>query len=255
MVMKSKKGISLIALIITIIVIIILAAIVIGVALNTPESANRAKFASALSEVQHGVAKKLAENYNQYVTNPSDVDLNEGFTRVPITNAPESFDGFAPENGETGTIGYLVNLDTIGVDQLSIGQGYKNSIEVIFGETDAFVYDEEGEVFYPQGHKYQDETYYSLKDLDKPSNNNGSENPGGENGGGEEEPPVIDTEDPIFVYGANDPEIYTGMIKTRWNASRVEIDENNAAFGDDVWYDYIAQTKDTAAGAGRSRNQ
>jgi hypothetical protein len=41
--MREKKGISLIALIITIIVIIILAAIVIGVALNTPESANRAK--------------------------------------------------------------------------------------------------------------------------------------------------------------------------------------------------------------------
>ncbi len=66
--MRQKKGISLIALIITIIVIIILAAIVIGTALTTPESANRAKFASDMSEVQHAVSVKLADNYNQFIT-------------------------------------------------------------------------------------------------------------------------------------------------------------------------------------------
>jgi Tfp pilus assembly major pilin PilA len=163
---RKQKGISLIALIITIIVIIILAAIVIGVALNTPENANRAKFASDISEVQHAVKVKLAENYNQFVTNPSSVDLNTGFTRVPVNSAPESFNSFALEGAETGTIGYLVKLDTIKMENLTIGQGYKTATEVSFGVTDAFVYDVEGEVFYALGHKYDDVVYYSLADIE-----------------------------------------------------------------------------------------
>jgi Tfp pilus assembly major pilin PilA len=164
--MKSQQnGISLIALIITIIVIIILAAIVIGVALNTPENANRAKFASDMSEVQHAVKVKLAENYNQFVTNPNSVDLNSGFTRVSVNGAPDNFDSFAIEGSETGTIGYLVNLNTIKMENLTMGQGYKTAIEVTFGATDAFVYDAEGEVFYAFGYQYDGTTYYSIADL------------------------------------------------------------------------------------------
>jgi Tfp pilus assembly protein PilE len=158
--MKSKKGISLIALIITIIVIIILAAIVIGVALNTPEGANRAKFASDMSEVQQAVKVKLAENYNQYITNPDTVDLNAGFTRISVSGAPESFNSFALEGTETGTIGYLVKLDTIKMENLTIGQEYKTATDVTFGLTDAFVYDSEGEAFYAKGYKYNDKIYY-----------------------------------------------------------------------------------------------
>jgi Tfp pilus assembly protein PilE len=161
---KREKGISLIALIITIIVIIILAAIVIGVALTTPESANRAKFASDMSEVQHDVKVKLADNYNQYITNPDSVNLNEGFTRVSVNGAPENFNSFALEGAETGTIGYLVKLDTIKMENLTIGQAYKTATEVTFGLTDAFVYDAEGEVFYALGHKYQGEVYYCVAD-------------------------------------------------------------------------------------------
>jgi type II secretory pathway pseudopilin PulG len=164
---RKQNGISLIALIITIIVIIILAAIVIGVALNTPESANRAKFASDMSEVQHAVKVKLAENYNQFITNPDSVDLNTGFTRVLVNSAPDNFDSFALEGAETGTIGYLVKLDTIKMEQLTIGQEYKTATEVTFGATDAFVYDAEGEVFYALGYKYDGTTYYSLEDFNK----------------------------------------------------------------------------------------
>jgi type II secretory pathway pseudopilin PulG len=162
----ENKGISLIALIITIIVIIILAAIIISSGLTTPESANRAKFASDLSEVQHAVKVKLAENYNQFITNPDSVDLNKGFTRVPVYGAPDNFDSFALEGAETGTIGYLVKLDTIKMEPLTIGQEYKTATEVTFGATDAFVYDIEGEVFYALGYKYQGKVYYSVEDLE-----------------------------------------------------------------------------------------
>jgi hypothetical protein len=163
---NKQKGISLIALIITIIVIIILAAIVIGTGLTTPENANRAKFTGNMSEVQHAVKVKLADNYNQYITNPDSIDLNAGFTRVPVIGAPDNFNSFALEGSETGTIGYLVNLDTIKMENLTIGQAYKTVTEITFGATDAFVYDAEGEVFYALGHKYQGEVYYSIADLE-----------------------------------------------------------------------------------------
>jgi type II secretory pathway pseudopilin PulG len=258
--MKKQKGISLIALIITIIVIIILAAIVIGLALTTPESANRAKFASDMSEVQHAVAVKLADNNNQYITNPDTVNLNSGFTRVPVNGAPESFDGFAPQEGETGTIGYLVNLDTIKLERLSIGQGYKDTLVVNFGSTDAFVYDDEGEVFYAKGYREKNYVYYNIIDVEtggKPSQNpsenpsdNPSDDPSDDPGGA----PILSADNPVFLYGANTPAISSGMLKVRWNESGALIDENNSAFDDDVWYDYIAQTKDTARGVGRSWN-
>jgi hypothetical protein len=61
--MKNQKGISLIALIITIIVIIILAAIVISSAVNTPEQANWAKFCGNYAEIQSAVSTKSAEVY------------------------------------------------------------------------------------------------------------------------------------------------------------------------------------------------
>ncbi len=53
--MKKQKGISLIALIITIIVIIILAAIVIGGVFNTPAQAAFARFCNDISSVQESV--------------------------------------------------------------------------------------------------------------------------------------------------------------------------------------------------------
>ena len=66
--MKRNKGISLIALIITIIVIIILAAIVVGGSLNTPERANWAKFTSDYSNIQEAINIKQTELYGKYAT-------------------------------------------------------------------------------------------------------------------------------------------------------------------------------------------
>jgi type II secretory pathway pseudopilin PulG len=232
--MKELKGISLIALIITIIVIIILAAIVIGVALNTPESANRAKFASDMSEVQHAVKVKLADNYNQFITNPDNVDLNNGFTRLTVNSAPESFDSFPLEGTETGTIGYLVRLDTIKMDQLTIGQEYKTATEVTFGATDAFVYDAEGEVFYALGYKYQDKVYYSIADLEV----------GREAIIPSEEP----EEEPVEVDYANAPDL-TNLPNASTYAITYDGSNNPVTMAlaqaktDTSWYDYRSSVK------------
>jgi type II secretory pathway pseudopilin PulG len=252
--MKSKVGISLIALIITIIVIIILAAIVIGTALTTPESANRAKFASNMAEVQHAVSIKLAENYNQFITNPDGGDLNVGFTRVSVNGAPDSFNSFALQGAETGTVGYLVRLDTIKMEPLTIGQEYKTATEVTFGTTDAFVYDAEGEVFYALGYKDKGKIYYSISDLEaggvavvNPSDENPSVEPSEEPQPSEEPEPV----DPSLLAGVNIPVLGTGMSEVYWNGT-TEVERGGIGFDVTNWYDYIAQSGDTVSG-GTSR--
>ena len=64
--MKSQKGISLIALIITIIVIIILAAIVIGGVFNTPNDAKFANFCQEYDRVQTAVKINFYNLYQKY---------------------------------------------------------------------------------------------------------------------------------------------------------------------------------------------
>lgn len=79
MVVKSRnRGISLISLIITIIVIIILAAIVIFNGMNTPDSAQYAKFTSDISNLQEVVDAKYNAKYSEYAVSGkkiNDVDI------------------------------------------------------------------------------------------------------------------------------------------------------------------------------------
>jgi hypothetical protein len=101
----------------------------------------------------------------QYVTNPDSVDLNDGFTRVEIIYAPETFQSFPLEAGEEGTIqGYVVNLDSIKMERLTVGQGYNGATVAEFGNSDVFVYDAKAEVFYTKGYNEGDNKYFTKAD-------------------------------------------------------------------------------------------
>ena len=76
--MKNQKGISLIALIITIIVIIILAAIVITMSLSTPEQASFAAYCNAMGALQEKVTLAYGEVYTDHAI------ANESKTRAQI---------------------------------------------------------------------------------------------------------------------------------------------------------------------------
>jgi type II secretory pathway pseudopilin PulG len=78
-----EKGISLLALIITIIVIIILAAIVIGSATETPEKAREAKIVSDYTEIKKAVAVKRTQNQMPNI-NGIKTDKNAGFTKIKM---------------------------------------------------------------------------------------------------------------------------------------------------------------------------
>jgi type II secretory pathway pseudopilin PulG len=152
----QKRGISLIALIITIIVIIILAAIVIGVAMSTPESANKAKFLGDISEIQQDVAIKRAQNLTPSINN-EEIDMNTGFTKVFIRKTP----------GGSREDGWVVNLDNINVKNSTLGNGYNGvseGSEIVFGEDapDVYVYDSNGEVYYAKGIRENGSKVYSI---------------------------------------------------------------------------------------------
>lgn len=61
----NQKGITLIALIVTIVVIIILAAIVITTGLQTPTKAGYAKFTNEISAIEQAVKVKFAKVYGE----------------------------------------------------------------------------------------------------------------------------------------------------------------------------------------------
>ena len=56
---KNEKGVSLIALVITIVVVIILAAIAFNSSTNTIGKANYSKFVTNISEVQSAIRQKM----------------------------------------------------------------------------------------------------------------------------------------------------------------------------------------------------
>jgi type II secretory pathway pseudopilin PulG len=218
--MKEQKGVSLIALIVTIIVIIILVAVVIGMANNTPEAANRAKIASDMSEVQQAVSTKLSENYNQYITNPDTVDLNKGFRRVNVIGAPSSFESFPLEEGEEGTVqGYIVDLETINMERLPIGQGYDSVVEAEFGVSDTFIYDAKEEVYYTKGYRVGENLYYTKSDSTEEINK-----------------------------GVNPPKLGSGMTPVYWDSEGNEISKIDTRYNAKDWYDYAEQTGLTVAG-------
>ena len=89
--MKNSKGISLIALIITIIVIIILAAIVIGGVFNTPNDAKFANFCQEYDQLQTQVQLRYYDLYESYAIKPDTAALPthyDIYQQVANTTAP-----------------------------------------------------------------------------------------------------------------------------------------------------------------------
>lgn len=157
--MKSNSGVSIITVIITIIVIIILASISIS-QIGSQEKATYAKFVQEMQEVQKGVETKRLSNYKY-----GQEYINDGFCKVIVTGTVPS--DFKAENQDGNEIGYLVNLEYLGYDNLVTGQNYADFISdetnlktVTFGQDDVYVYDSEGRVYYARGFLSEGVMYY-----------------------------------------------------------------------------------------------
>ncbi len=98
--MKNSKGISLIALIITIIVIIILAAIVIGGVFNTPNDAKFANFCQEYDRVQTAIQLKYYELFQKYAIDSSKTYVPTHFTMYKEVADGSSFGGTQADNND-----------------------------------------------------------------------------------------------------------------------------------------------------------
>ena len=157
----KKAGVSLIALVITIIVIIILAAIVMVTSENTIGTANYAKFAHELSEIQDKVTIKRSENQAEGI---GEEIKNKGFTKVTIENPPSNFVSF----DEDEMTGYWVEFDTIKEKEIKTGREELVENRVTFGREDVYVYDAVGNVYYAKGWLDEnEELHYSIKAKDE----------------------------------------------------------------------------------------
>ncbi|MDD4066538.1 MAG: bacterial Ig-like domain-containing protein [Clostridia bacterium] len=150
-----KKGISLVALIITIIVLIILTAAVVITGVNTPENAQLAVFMNNISTLQEAVTLKMMNNQSKYVT--EDVNL-ENYKWVGI------IDGYTEETAETSAPNFEGATKVInGVNVLALSEDLANSLSIdksSLGATGEYYIDQNALV-YNEGFTYKGVTYYN----------------------------------------------------------------------------------------------
>jgi len=146
-----KKGISLVALIITIIVLIILTAAVVIIGVNTPQNAQLAVFLNNITTVEEAINLKMLNNMAKYATSDLDIEkckwigVIEGYTEEDVRNnvpVPESI------------------LQIAGQDVLSIDESLKNELSINEEELAKYFVTLTGRVYY-EGFEYNGITYYN----------------------------------------------------------------------------------------------
>ena len=160
---KSKKGVSLMALIITVVVILVISIIFMRTSSNIPDEAHFTKYLQVMKNVQTGIENEKINNSRKGTTEEK---LTVGFKKVILENAPTGFVSF--DDYDEPISGYLVDLETIGYVEAEYGRAFKNYSEgsiLKFGEKeyDVFVFDEEWTVYYVKGLEYNDSMNYTFK--------------------------------------------------------------------------------------------
>ena len=155
----------MISLIITIIVLIILALIFFVTSSTMPGEATYAKFAAEINNVQSGVYDARIRNAQ---FGDTEEKINNGFTKVTLVNAPEEFESF--DFTGASVTGYLIGLNKIRYENAEFGHEFdKEEVtplqELTFDETDAYVYDAAGLVYYVKGLDYNGTRVYSLANI------------------------------------------------------------------------------------------
>lgn len=167
--LKNKNGVSLISLIITIIVIIILAAIVIFSGMDAPESAQFAKFASDIDNMQTTVDGRYSDMYTEYALQGKVIKNDEIYRWI----ATGSFSGDSAER--------IVDID-LNNNQLHInipryeGKTWKMNLDT-------------GEVVIDPPHMYKEKMYASVGDIKNVNSTSGGNNGGSQGGNtGDDQP-------------------------------------------------------------------
>ena len=227
-----RKGISLVALIITIIVLIVLTAAVILTGMQTPENAQLAVFYNNIGSVQEAVTLKMMNNMSHYAT--EEVDINrykwvgviQGYDEIQAqTQAPDF------QNSEK-------EINGIKVIQVSEDMARNLSIDRTSLQD---YYVSEKAVVYHNGVTIKGITYYNRTETtDTPLT--------------PIIPPIVVTEPTNGTYnaekGVNSPKLDDGMTAVYWDGVE-EIAQYvdgalNPNFVYNEWYDYTGSTQEFA---------
>ena len=224
-----RKGISLVALIITIIVLIILTAAVIITGVNTPQNAQLAVFLNNITTVQEAVNMKMLNNMAKYATTEGDL---EKYKWVGVIA------GYTETNAENNDAIPESVLQIAGQDVLSIDESLKNELSINEDELAKYFVTLTGQVYY-EGFEYNGITYYNAKITSTTPE--------------QEVVPVVGLYDGLYnaTKGVNSPKLDTGMTAVYWDINGNEIRQYNEGvlntnFVYNDWYDYIASTESFA---------
>ena len=143
----------MLSLIITIIATLILASIVIFSSMSAPKSASFSSFVDEVNNIRTSLG--IVRNNNLLEHD----DANKDFFRVTVENAPDRFITF--QNNEGKQIGYVIDMEKIGIPEVKRGLGTFEDEKVTFGVEDVYVYDKNGPVFFVQGYENEGKIYYN----------------------------------------------------------------------------------------------
>jgi len=234
--MKIKKGISLIALIITIIVLIILTAAAVLTGFEIMPEAQLAVFYNNISNVQDAVILKRNTNLTHYVLN-SGAEL-EKYKWVDIVN------GYTENSAEEGYMPSFNDAVIQGINVAKIDYSVKNSMSISDEEFEKYYVDSNGIVYY-DGFLYDGITYYNRLVTSEtiPATNTEpipATSP--------ESPDPIDEGPTDGSYntlkGVNSPKLAEGMIAVYWDSNGNEITSEDSNFVYNDWYDYSKTSLD-----------
>ncbi len=224
-----RKGISLVALIITIIVLIILTAAVVITGINTPQNAQLAVFLNNITTVQEAIDLKMLNNMAKYATTEGDL---EKYKWVGV------IEGYTETNAENNDALPESVLQIAGQDVLSIDESLKNELSINETEVSKYYVTTLGQVYY-EGFEYNGITYYNATITSATPE--------------QEAVPVVGLYDGLYntTKGVNSPKLDTGMTAVYWDTNGNEIRQYNEGvlntnFVYNDWYDYIASTESFA---------
>ena len=154
-----KKGISLVALIITIIVLIILTAAVVMTGINTPQNAQLAVFKNNVSAVQEAVTLKMLNNLTEAAANEQNA---ETYKWVGVA------DGYTYDALTGPTFNVLINE----ISAVKLSETIKENINISDADFDKYYVDNNGVIYYydittQTGFEYEGITYYNATKTNK----------------------------------------------------------------------------------------
>ncbi|MDD4067113.1 MAG: hypothetical protein PHH22_03985 [Clostridia bacterium] len=212
-----KKGISLVALIITIIVLITLTSAVVLTGINTTQEAQLAVFYNNVSTMQEAVQLKINNNITEYAL--------KGIDNLEIYKWVGVVENYTESNAKSSINPTFDNTTINEISVAKIDNSIKNNISISDEEFEKYYISNNGTVYY-EGFLYKGITYYnrvvSSQSIITPT------------------PTTLCLTDGTYntQEQVNSPKLLEGMVGIYWNNDNEEITSNSPEWNYSDWYNY-----------------